>query len=44
LSPALGLHKAKGFYEEHGFISSPANPMTLMITASKAAKVLARAD
>ena len=33
---------AKRFYEKYGFISSPANPQTLMITVTEAAKVLAR--
>ena len=32
---------AKGFYEKHGFISSPANPQTLMITVTEAARVIA---
>lgn len=33
---------ARRFYERFGFISSPANPQTLMITVTEAAKVLAR--
>jgi GNAT superfamily N-acetyltransferase len=32
--------QAKRFYEKHGFISSPADPMTLMITVAEAAKIL----
>jgi GNAT superfamily N-acetyltransferase len=33
---------AKRFYERYGFISSPANPQTLMITVTEAARVVAR--
>ena len=33
---------AKRFYEKYGFISSPANPQTLMITVAEAARVLAQ--
>jgi hypothetical protein len=32
---------AKRFYEKYGFISSPANPQTLMITMTEAVRVLA---
>jgi GNAT superfamily N-acetyltransferase len=32
---------ARKFYEKYGFISSPANPQTLMITVTEAAKALA---
>ena len=32
--------QAKRFYEKHGFISSPADPMTLMITVAEVAKIL----
>jgi predicted N-acetyltransferase YhbS len=34
--------EAKKFYERFGFISSPANPQTLMITVTEAARVFAR--
>jgi len=30
--------RARQFYEERGFIASPMNPMTLMITVSEAVK------
>jgi GNAT superfamily N-acetyltransferase len=33
---------AKRFYEKFGFISSPADPQSLMITVAEAARVLAR--
>ena len=33
---------AKRFYEKYGFISSPANPQTLMITVAEAARVVAQ--
>ena len=33
---------AKRFYEKYGFIASPANPQTLMITVAEAARVLAQ--
>jgi GNAT superfamily N-acetyltransferase len=33
--------QAKRFYEKHGFIPSPADPMTLMITVTEAARILA---
>jgi predicted N-acetyltransferase YhbS len=33
---------AKSFYEKFGFISSPANPQTLMITLTEAAGVVAQ--
>jgi GNAT superfamily N-acetyltransferase len=33
--------QAKRFYEKHGFTPSPADPMTLMITVTEAAKILA---
>jgi GNAT superfamily N-acetyltransferase len=32
--------QAKRFYEKHGFIPSPADPMTLMITVTEAARIL----
>jgi len=32
---------AKRFYEKYGFVSSPANPQTLMITVAEAARVVA---
>jgi GNAT superfamily N-acetyltransferase len=32
--------QAKRFYEKHGFITSPADPMTLMITVAEAARIL----
>jgi hypothetical protein len=32
--------RAKRFYEKWGFISSPVDPLTLMITASEARKAL----
>jgi GNAT superfamily N-acetyltransferase len=35
---------AKRFYEKYGFISSPANPPTLMITVAEASKVLAQLE
>ena len=35
---------AKRFYEKYGFISSPANPQTLMITLTEATKVFARLE
>lgn len=31
---------AKRFYEAHGFVPSPVDPMTLMITVAEAAKAL----
>jgi GNAT superfamily N-acetyltransferase len=33
--------QAKRFYEKHGFIPSPADPMTLMITVTEAARIFA---
>jgi GNAT superfamily N-acetyltransferase len=33
---------SKRFYEKHGFIPSPADPMTLMITVTELARVLGR--
>jgi len=33
--------RAKQFYEKCGFVSSPVDPMTLMITVAEAVKVLA---
>jgi GNAT superfamily N-acetyltransferase len=33
---------AKRFYEKYGFISSPADPQTLMITVAEASRVIAR--
>jgi predicted N-acetyltransferase YhbS len=33
---------AKGFYERFGFIASPANPQTLMITVTEAARAFAQ--
>jgi GNAT superfamily N-acetyltransferase len=35
---------AKKFYEKYGFVSSPANPQTLMITVTEAARVLAELE
>ena len=35
---------AKTFYEKHGFIASPVNPQTLMITVTEAARVLGQLD
>ncbi|HYL73933.1 MAG TPA: GNAT family N-acetyltransferase [Bryobacteraceae bacterium] len=32
---------AKRFYEKHGFIASPVDPLTVMITVTEAAKILA---
>ena len=32
---------AKRFYEKHGFIASPVDPMTVMITTAEAARILA---
>jgi len=32
---------AKKFYEKYGFVSSPANPQTLMITVTEAVRVVA---
>lgn len=32
--------QAKRFYEKYGFIPSPADPMTLMITVAEAAKIV----
>jgi GNAT superfamily N-acetyltransferase len=34
--------EAKRFYERHGFVESPADPMTLMITVAEAKKPLGR--
>lgn len=34
--------QAKGFYKKHGFIPSPADPMTLMITVAEAARIVGR--
>jgi GNAT superfamily N-acetyltransferase len=31
---------AKRFYEKHGFVASPVDPMTVMITTSEAAKII----
>jgi len=31
---------AKRFYEKHGFVTSPVDPMTVMITTAEAAKIL----
>jgi hypothetical protein len=33
--------QAKRFYEKHGLIPSPADPMTLMNTVTEAARILA---
>ena len=33
--------RAKRFYEKWGFIASPIDPMTLMVTVTEAAKMLA---
>jgi predicted N-acetyltransferase YhbS len=35
---------AKRFYEKYGFISSPDDPRTLMITITEAARVIARLE
>ena len=35
---------AKTFYEKFGFISSPANPQTLMITVTEASRISARLE
>jgi GNAT superfamily N-acetyltransferase len=32
--------QAKRFYEKHGFVQSPADPMTLMITVAEASRIL----
>ncbi len=32
--------RAKGFYESYGFVSSPVDPMTVMITLAEARKIL----
>ncbi|MBI4488161.1 MAG: GNAT family N-acetyltransferase, partial [Deltaproteobacteria bacterium] len=34
--------RARRFYEEHGFVSSPVNPSTLMVTLAEAMKELRR--
>lgn len=34
--------EAKRFYERHGFVASPVDPMTLMITVAEAEKALGR--
>jgi GNAT superfamily N-acetyltransferase len=34
--------EAKRFYERHGFVASPVDPMTLMITVADAVKALGR--
>jgi GNAT superfamily N-acetyltransferase len=34
---------ARRFYEEHGFVASPVDPLTVMITVSEAVKMLRRA-
>jgi hypothetical protein len=31
---------AKRFYEKYGFVASPVDPMTVMITTAEAAKIL----
>ena len=31
---------ARRFYEEHGFVASPVDPLTVMVTVSEAAKML----
>jgi predicted N-acetyltransferase YhbS len=31
---------AKRFYEKHGFLTSPVDPMTVMITTAEAAKII----
>jgi hypothetical protein len=33
--------EAKRFYERHGFVESPVDPMTLMITVADAKRALA---
>jgi predicted N-acetyltransferase YhbS len=35
---------AKRFYESHGFISSPVDPLTVMITLTEASKPLGQKD
>ena len=35
---------ARRFYEKYGFISSPIDPLTVMITISEALKILGRSD
>jgi hypothetical protein len=35
---------AKRFYEKHGFIASPVDPMTVMITIREAIKILSTKD
>lgn len=34
--------RAQRFYQKYGFIASPADPMTLMITVAEAARILAQ--
>jgi hypothetical protein len=31
---------AKRFYERYGFVASPVDPMTVMVTVAEAAKIL----
>lgn len=33
-------NRAKQFYEKHGFVSSPVDPMTVMITTAEAGKIV----
>jgi GNAT superfamily N-acetyltransferase len=35
---------AKRFYESHGFVSSPVDPMTVLITVAEAVKLLGRSE
>ena len=35
---------AKRFYEGHGFVASPIDPLTVMITIAEAVKVLSEKD
>jgi hypothetical protein len=35
---------AKCFYEAAGFVSSPVDPMTLMVTVAEAARIVTDAD
>jgi len=39
-----GSAEAKRFYEHHGFLTSPVDPMTLMITVAEAEQALGRRD
>ncbi len=35
---------AKRFYEKHGFVASPVDPLTAMITVTEAARIIARGN